>query len=243
MHGLARPGSRIDLLVSPGETRASAPADAEGRFRIGLPAADVPERLASLTLTTWTVVSDGDAEGAAERVSAAAGPATFALPRLVPLAPGWNLVAWAGATGPGDDVLADLPPAAERVFAWDGRGWRVAVPGDARFPIDRIAAGDALWVFLGGSEPAVWLQRRSPIPARTLAAGWHLVAWAGETGAAVELPALLDGRAKAFLGERTSAGLGTFTGVAPDADALRALRHLAPVWLFVEDGELVWPGS
>ena len=240
VQGLARPGSRVDLLVSPGETRASAPTDAEGRFRIGLPAADVPERLASLTITAWAVASEADG---AERLSAAAGPATFALPRLVPLAPGWNLVAWPGAAGLGATVLADLPAAVERVFAWDARGWRVAVPGDARFQIDRIAAGDALWVLLGGSEPAVWLQRRSPIPARTLAAGWHLVAWAGETGAAVELPALLDGRATVFLWGRTPAGLGAFTRVAPGPDAPHAPRHLDPVWLFVEDGELVWPGS
>ena len=240
VRGLARPGSRIDLLASPGETRASAPADAEGRFRVDLPAAAAPERLASLTITAWAVVTDADA---AERVSAAAGPATVALPRLVPLSPGWNLVAWAGATGPGADVLADLPTAAERVFAWDAQGWRLAVPGDARLQVDRIAAGDALWVFLGGSEPAIWLQRRSPIPARTLTPGWHLVAWAGAAGAAGELPGLSDGRAKVFLWEGASAGLGAFTPAPPGPDALRALRHLDPVWLFVEDGELVWPGS
>jgi hypothetical protein len=240
VHGLVRPGSRVDLLVSPGETRASAPADAEGRFRIGLPAADVPERLASLTISAWAVVTDADA---AERVSAAAGPATFALPRLVPLAPGWNLVAWAGATGPGADVLADLPPAAERVFAWGGEGWQLAVPGDARFRIDRIGAGDGLWVFLGGSEPAEWRQRRSPIPAHTLTPGWHLVAWAGAAGTAAELPALAAGRARVYVWDDGTAGLGGLVPAASGSDALRGVGRLDAVWLFVADGELVWPGS
>ena len=243
VQGLARPGSRVDLLVSPGETRPSAPADAEGRFRIRVPAPDVPERLASLTITAWTVVTDGHAGDAAERASAAAGPATFALPRLAPLAPGWNLVVWAGATGPGADVLATLPPAVERVFAWDGRRWQLAVPGDVRSQIDRIAAGDGLWVFLGGSEPVEWLQRRSPIPARTLTPGWHLVAWAGAAGAAVELPELASGRVAIFLWDGESGGLGAFTRAAPGPEGLRALRHLEPVWLFVEAGDLVWPGS
>ncbi len=240
VHGLARPGSRVDLLVSPGEMRASAPADAEGRFRVALPAAGVSERLASLTISAWAVVTDADA---AERVSAAAGPATFALPRLVPLAPGWNLVAWAGAAGPGAGVLADLPAAVERVFAWGARGWRLAVPGDARLRIDRIAAGDGLWVFLGGLEPAVWLQRRSPIPARTLTPGWHLVAWAGDADAAADLPALAAGRVRIFYWEGEPAGPGAFRPAAPGAEGLGALRPLDPVWLFVADGELVWPGS
>ncbi len=243
VRGRARPGGRIDLLVSPDDVRTSGVADAEGRFRIALPRDRVPERRSLLTITAWAVAPDPAGGAAEERASPASAPITVALPHMATLTPGWNLVAWAGATGSGADVLADLPPGVQRVFAWQGRGWQLAIPGDPRFQIGRIRAGDGLWLFLAGSEPAQWPQRRARIPERTLTTGWHLLAWPGGSGAAAGGPGSVAGRLEVFVWDAESANPRGFTRVAPGRSPSLTVRHLDAVWVFVAAGRPVWPGS
>ena len=131
----------------------------------------------------------------------------------------------------------------QRVFAWQGPGWQLAVPGDPRFQIGRIRAGDGLWLFLAGSEPAQWPQRRAPIPERTLTPGWHLLAWAGGSGAAAGGPGSVAGRLEVFVRDAESASPRGFTRVAPGRNPSLTVRRLDAVWVFVAAGRPVWPGS
>lgn len=237
IRGRARAGSRVDLQESPGQASLGAgTADADGYFEISLPPNRIPETQALLTVAGLAV--DGD------EASELSGPITFSLPRIVTLWPGWNLVAWAGLTGPGVDVLRDLPAQVDRVFAWAAAGWSVAGPGNSALTIDRIAAGDGLWIFLEGTQPAEWQQRRAPILPTTLDAGWNLRAWTGPSGAGGDVLAAAPGALEAFFlwDAIAVAHLGYFAA-APSLGAVTDVAHLDALWLLLGENGALWPGS
>ena len=237
VRGQARPGSLVALRETSTDTAlGTGVADADGRFAIGVAQAQIPERQAWVTLAA---VADRDGQ-----VSALSDAARFALPRLVVLQPGWNLVAWAAATASGSVVVAGLPAGVARVFAWDGRGWELAVPGDPRFAIDLVTTGEGLWLLVSGGEPVSWLQRRAEVPERRLTAGWHLLAWAGDSGPTAEVAGTgLDALEALYLWDVAVAEYRAFAPSAQAGSTLDAVAHLDALWVFVAGGQLIWPGS
>ena len=103
LEGTAAVGSAVAVSADPpGEQIATVQADATGHFTLRVSLQRFDNTVAQVALTAVATSAGG-----ASRPST---PLTVALPRDVVLRPGWNLVSWAGPTGPGDVVLADLPP-------------------------------------------------------------------------------------------------------------------------------------
>lgn len=88
-------------------------------------------------------------------------PRTIRLePRLVVLAPGFNLVAWTGSTRPLADAVAGLEGVLQALYAWDPvrQAFRMYRPDAPDFLNDltRLRAGDAVWIQV--SAAAEWMQ-------------------------------------------------------------------------------------
>lgn len=86
---------------------------------------------------------------------------TFAESALVPLAEGWNLVAWAGSEGAGpEDISSSLAEELRAVATWDAATGQflVYVPGAPATgqTLQRLNRGDGLW--LHTSDARQWLQ-------------------------------------------------------------------------------------
>jgi subtilisin family serine protease len=237
LSGRGRPGTRLELRESPdGLSVAVATVDQDGRFLVSLDAATIPETQAELTLVGLVEADSGQ--------SGPSAPVSLALPRIVVLLPGWNLASWAGGDAPGAEVLQSLPVGVGRVFAWTGSSWSVGVPGDPRFTIEHVAAGDGLWIFLDGVRSAEWRQRRATIPPRALAPGWHLLAWAGATSSTAVVATAATGSIESLFAwdAQNDVHLGYFAA-APAIGDLPQVPHLLPLWVFVGANGGPWPGS
>ena len=235
LEGTAAVGSAVAVSADPpGEQIATVQADATGHFTLRVLLQRFDDTVAQVALTAVATSAGG-----ASRPST---PLTVALPRDVVLRPGWNLVSWAGPTGPGDVVLADLPPAARRVFARNGEAWELAVPGDPLFTIDEIRTGQGLWIFMGRTPPVPWRQFRALFQAPTLQPGWQLVVWAGPT--TDPQTALTQTTAEivavyAWAEERQR--FRAYISRSPLPPTLTELPHFEAVWVLVEGRGGPWP--
>ncbi len=234
IQGHARPGSNVALAQVDDGPLGNATADASGAYVVQIARDALPETQAHLTLV-------GVASKAGQ-TSAASPPAALALPYIVTLLPGWNLVPWVGATAPGDAVLADLPPAIERLYVWDGRDWQIGVPGNPLFRIPLISAGAGLWLYLTGADPVDWRQDRTPLAAPSLSPGWHLRAWTGPSALAADVAASPGLRIDAlFAWDGAAAAHQGFFPQAPALGTLTFVPHLQPLWVHVGAGQGPWP--
>jgi Raf kinase inhibitor-like YbhB/YbcL family protein len=156
--------------------------------------------------------------------------------REVPLAQGWNLVGWTGAT-PVRDATESLADSLLAAFTWDpsGQAFRSFSPSAPDFinTLDEMALGDGVWANL--SQAATWLQPPF-VEARAvpLAIGFNLVMWTGPddipvADAVVAIASSLDGL---FMWD---AGAQQFLTYRPTALAFlntaTTLRYGDGVWL------------
>ena len=142
-----------------------------------------------------------------------------------------------------------MPPAVDRVFAWNGVGWDFAQPGSALFSIDTIRSGQGMWIYLDGSLPVEWEQIRSPLESVVLTSGWQLATWPGPTSSAAVAIASTNASIVRLTG--WSALDGAFRSFSPRIAELPAsetsplqlaeLRHLDAVWVLVEGDGGQWP--
>ena len=118
VNGRGVPGATVFLTdLARNEVIAGQIAGPGGSFNFRIQASMILETTAQLELIA-TVQGDSG-------LSPPSLPFVVRLRRDVLLFPGWNLVAWAGATGLGTDdgVFGALPGEAERVFAWRDGQW------------------------------------------------------------------------------------------------------------------------
>ena len=141
--------------------------------------------------------------------------------RAVPLAGGWNLVGWTGATAVGDAIM----PIAEQVdtlFGWDASAqqFRSFSPSAPPFlnSLETLQFGDGVWIRVenpGGvtwTQPAVVVTRAVP-----LSAGWNLVLWTGPDGTYVvdAVEEIADGLAALFTWDAAAQRFLSYSPVVP----------------------------
>ncbi len=162
------------------------------------------------------------------------------------LQPGWNLNGWMGphttAEGlfdavPGLQVVATRDDDAGR-YAWARRG------GTVPPTLGRVAQGQALFLWVGGTEPVQWTR---PAAAEgmllTLSPGHSLVGWAGLDGTPV---AEAVGRfGTALVGVSTwNAATQSYERYTPGADdsaeATAVLNHGDALWLELSEERRWW---
>ena len=239
--GRAVPGSAVRISDGGAEEPPFGVVTAapDGTFALELARRALPETVAVLSLVAVAETSAGP--------SPPSTPLPFALPRTVPLQPGWNLVAWAGVTGPGHEALAALPPRVTRVFAWDGAHWEIGVPASPVLTISQIHTGQGLWLFVEGAAPVEWQQTRAEFAAVALAPGWRLVAWAGARTDVAGAVAATDADIRAVFAWDAAAGrFRSFRAALPLAPGgppgtLSRLGHLDAVWVVVGERGGNWP--
>lgn len=238
VQGRAVPATTVVLTeLARDEVIASGIAGPSGSFELSIQPSSLLETTAQLDLVAT-------AEGASG-LSPPSFPVSLRLRRDVRLFPGWNLVSWAGATGPGTDdgVFAALPVEVERVFAWRDGLWDVYSSGSSFVQIDEVRTGDGLWVFLRNERSVIWTYERAPYISTLLRPGWQMVAWPGPsvpiadalrfTPAAVESLFAWGALESAFTIYRTA---------QPQVADLNALAHLDAVWVLVGEDGGAWPG-
>ena len=237
VEGQAPANSAVALSLSPSrDPIATAIADVDGHFLTTIPLSGFSETAATPALIAIATTAAGSSEPSS--------PVLVALPRDVLLWPGWNLVAWAGPPGPSETLLANLPAPVTRLFAWNGAGWDLAVPGHPLFRIAAIQTGQPVWVYVEGRNLLAWRQFRAPYGSVTLQPGWQLVTWQGPT---VDIPAALaqtgadivalfrwDAQRRSYL---------TYRPQQPALSALPTLHHFDAVWLLVGSGGGIWPNG
>ena len=234
VEGVAPPGSAVRVSLEEGSVVGGATADADGRFSAAIPLAQFAEAAVSVRLVA---TSEGQA-GPSPPSQAIA----LTLPKDVALFDGWNLVGWAGPPGPSDLVLADLPPAVQRVFTWTDGVWELAVPGDPRFTIGEIRTGQALWVYHEATASAAWRQMRAPFAPVALQPGWQLTVWTGPSGDATAALASTTADIQAlYVWNSLTGRYIRYRGTDPETATLTELAHFQAVWVLVGERGGLWP--
>ena len=238
IQGRAVPAMTVVLTeLARGEVIASGIAGPSGSFELSIQPSSLLETTAQLDL----VATVGGASG----LSPPSLPVSLRLQRDVRLFPGWNLVSWAGVTGPGTDdgVFAALPGGVERVFAWREGLWDVYLPGSSFVQIDEVRTGDGLWVFLRNERSVIWTYERAPYITTLLHPGWQMVAWPGPSVLIADAlrftPAVVE---SLFAWSALESVFTIYRTAQPQVADLNALAHLDAVWVLVGEGGGAWPG-
>ncbi len=157
--------SRIHRLISVGLLAALAGVAA---LLVGAPAGGAPE------------VADAHEIRVQQEADAAAAPF-----RTVTLLPGWNLVAWTGASTVAE-ATASIAGDFSALYTFDAATKEFRLFGGPDSPIflntlDEVQLGDGVWIFV--EEETVWLQPQ-PRGGRSvgLLTGFNLVSWTGADG-------------------------------------------------------------
>lgn len=110
-------------------------------------------------------------------------------PQLVPLAAGWNLVGWSGATSLADATVS-IAGQFSSMFTWDASNQKFRLFNASALPflntLTELTLGDGVWLRVSDPSGATWEQPAFNA-ARTVAllAGFNLVMWTGPDGTAV----------------------------------------------------------
>ena len=106
--------------------------------------------------------------------------------RSVPLATGWNLVGWTGATAV-EDATAAIADQIDVLFTWDAtlQGFQSFNPNvpPVLNTLDELGTGDGVWVRVNDATGTAW-EQPAVLTGRTvpLFVGWNLVMWTGGDG-------------------------------------------------------------
>lgn len=238
VEGQAAANSTVVLSLNPSrDPIATATTDVDGHFLTTIPLSDFSETAATPALIAIATTAAGSSEPSS--------PVLVALPRDVLLWPGWNLVAWAGPPGPSETLLPDLPVQVTRLFAWNGAGWDLAVPGHPLFRIAEIQTGQPVWVYVEGRNLLAWRQFRAPYSSLTLQPGWQLVSWRGPTSNIAA--AVADTPASIVVLFRWDAQIQRYLSYRPQQPDLRVARttlpHFDAAWIFVAPPGGPWPNN
>ena len=238
VQGRAVPATTVVLIeLSRDEVIASGIAGPSGSFDLRIQPSSLLETTAQLDLVAT-------AEGASG-LSPPSLAVSVRLRRDVLLFPGWNLVSWAGATGPGtaDGVFAALPAEAERIFAWRDGLWDVYSPGSSFVQIDEVRTGDGLWVFVRNERSVIWTYERAPYITTLLRPGRQMVAWPGPSVPIAEAlrftPAAVE---SLFAWGTLESAFTSYRAAQPQVADLNSLAHLDAVWVLVGEDGGAWPG-
>ncbi|HJN91591.1 MAG TPA: hypothetical protein QGF05_02545, partial [Dehalococcoidia bacterium] len=196
----------------------------------------------SLRETTAILELVATAEGSAG-VSPASAPLRVNVTRDSLLVPGWNLIAWPGVDGSGVEIFAELPEGVGRVFAWDGSGWDIHVPGSSFLRIEEVVTGQGLWLFVSGAQAVQWRQVRVPYTSTRLEPGWQLVAWPGPRASLSEGLRFTPADVVSVFGwDPFASEFESYQTALPGVASLEALGHLDAVWVLVGEMGGDWPG-
>ena len=142
-----------------------------------------PMGVRALLLLAVVVPAVGTGLWSAHKSAAAQAPTATTI--TTQLRPGWNLIGWMGPdTTPGR--LFGALPALQVVAAWDADAGRYAWArrgGAVPSLLARLPRGQALFLWLGGTEPVQW-SRPASVEGMllTLPPGDSLAGWAGRDG-------------------------------------------------------------
>ena len=229
-------GPRVPVMLinqAYGRVLDSGTVAANGSFQVGFSPAALPETTAQLTV----IVRVGDP--AAAFLDSA--PQLFAVPHDVVLFTGWNLVAWPGADAAGAGVLATMPAAVRRVFAWRDGAWDLGVPGSAAMQIPQITSGQGMWVWVESGLPVVWQRPRVPRSSVTLQDGWQLVAWPAAGAAAEVVVDAADGTTAVWGWDSLQQTFVSYRPQFPAAATLTRVGHLQALWVQAVAPGGLWP--
>ena len=238
VEGRAVPTTTIALTdLARDEVIATQIAGPGGRFEIRIEKSSLLETTAQLDLVATAEGESG--------LSPPSLTVVVRLPRDLLLFPGWNLVSWAGATGPGtvDGVFAVLPAEVQLVFAWRDGHWDAYVPGSTFLQIDEVRTGEGLWVFVRSARSVIWTYARARYNSTLLQPGWQIVAWPGPSGPIADAirftPAAVE---SIFAWSALGSAFTSYRWAQPDLADLESLRHLDAVWVLVGEDGGAWPG-
>ena len=162
------------------------------------------------------------------------------------LQPGWNMIGWLGPDTTAGDLF-DVVPALQVVAAWDADAGRyVWARRGGRVPpsLERVARGQALFLWVGGTEAITWTR---PATAEgmllTLPAGYSLVGWAGRDGTPIADAVVRFGAA--LVGVSTwnaeTQSYERYTRGAEDpAQGTAVLNHGDALWVELSDERRWW---
>ena len=234
--GTAEPRAPISVIdQADGNVLGSGSVTADGSFQVGISRAAIPETTAQLTM----IVRVGDPAAAFLDSSSH----LFAVPHDVVLFNGWNLVAWPGADAAGADVLASMPAAVRRVFAWRDGTWDVGVPGSAVVQIPQIRSGQGMWVWVESRLPVVWRRARVPRSFVALRGGWQLVAWPAAGAAPEEVAGAASAITALWGWDALQQGFVSYRPQFPAAATLARVWYLQALWVRADAPRGPWPAG
>ena len=168
--------------------------------------------------------------------------------RSVALAPGWNLVGWAGAATPLPEATAAIAGRFDQLLTYDAREQRFrtyAPEAPLAGAAATLAFGDAVWINITDSNGVVWsLPGIAEMPAIALRPGWNLVTWTGPDGTqTVDALSAISPQVETLLHYDTETQ--TFLRFTPDLPVGNAATTLDlgdALWVRLT-GEVIWDQS